>query len=465
MKGVISWIALAAVTGIVGPAMAESPAAPVYRPTQIAGQGEWSEGSYKVSSERAEWAFPGGARVVAFPGTVIRVLKVSQPLQLKPGQETTTFTVMLKAGRAHVNVPAASKTAMIVMAPKKTSVIVAGGIADVVVAEPKVMVASHEGETTVAVASSPFKPLPAGMLRVVDDGASEIRPLAGSPGGLNGARVQLSFGKPVSLSGLSWDPAPGAASYRVELREKGAAKARTVETVGTTLPSDLTVGPGSYTLRVAAVDPSGLESAKVLEEPLRVISLGLPPGGYVDAAGSVRLPVGARLALSHVEGVELTYGAAGHFMKAPPALELVRGEARLVSFKTPGNFDFATLQILPRDARARIEVSPRMPSWPRDRINIRVRLEEANGAPVPSFIQAKPKVIVGLETTPVEFHDEGGGWMSAELPARSGPGPWVVRVEVADQYGIDLGRDFIEVAPSAQGRRSSGYGRERVSSR
>ena len=56
MKGVISWIALAAITGIVGPAVAESPIAPVYRPTQIAGQGEWSEGAYKVTSERAEWA-------------------------------------------------------------------------------------------------------------------------------------------------------------------------------------------------------------------------------------------------------------------------------------------------------------------------------------------------------------------------------------------------------------------------
>jgi hypothetical protein len=464
MKGVISWVALCAITGIVGPAVAE-PAAPVYRPTQIAGQGEWSEGSYKVTSERAEWAFPGGARVVAFPGTVIRVLKISQPLQLKPGQETTAFTIMLKAGRAHVNVPAGSRTAMVVMAPKKTSAIVSGGVSDVVVTESKVMVASHEGETTVAVAASPFKPLEPGMLRVVDDAAGEIRPLAGSPGELNGARVQLSFGKPVSLSGLSWDPAPGAASYRVELREKGAAKARTVETTGTTLPSDLTVGPGSYTLRVAAVDPSGLESAKVLEEPLRVISLALPPGGYVDAAGSVRLPTGTKLALSHVEGVELTYGAAGHFMKAPPSLELVRGEPRLVSFKTPGNFDFASLQILPRDARARIEVTPRVPSWPRDRINIRVRLEEANGAPVPTFIQAKPKVIVGLETTPVEFRDAGGGWLNAELPARSGAGPWVVRVEVADQYGIDLGRDFIEVAASPQGHKVGSGAGERVSRR
>jgi hypothetical protein len=464
MKGAFSWVALVAATGIAGTALAEPAAPVVYKPTQIAGQGEWSEGSYKVSSERAEWAFPGGARVVAFPGTVIRVMKISQPLQLKPGQETTAFTVMLKAGRAHISVPAASKTAMVVMAPKKTSVIVGSGSADVVVTEPKVMVASHDGETSVAVAASPFRVLGAGMLRVVDDAAGEIRPLAGSPGELTGPRVLLSFGKPVSLNGLSWDAAAGAASYRVELSQKGVAKARSVETLGTTLPPDFTVGPGSYTLRVAAVDPSGLESANVLEEPLRVISLGLPPGGYVDAAGSVRLPTGKRLELSNVEGVELTYGAAGHFMKAPPALDLVRGEPRLVHFKTPGNFDFATLQILPRDARARIEVTPRVPSWPRDRINIRVRLEEANGAPVPAFIQAKPKVIVGLETTALEFREEGG-WLTAELPPRAGAGPWVVRVEVSDQYGIDLGRDFIEVAPSPQGQKSASGAGDRVSRR
>ena len=103
MKGVISWVALCAITGIVGPAVAE-PAAPVYRPTQIAGQGEWSEGSYKVTSERAEWAFPGGARVVAFPGTVIRVMKISQPLQLKP-QAAQRQHLHLHAilGRRHTN--------------------------------------------------------------------------------------------------------------------------------------------------------------------------------------------------------------------------------------------------------------------------------------------------------------------------------------------------------------------------
>jgi hypothetical protein len=28
-----------------------------------------------------------------------------------------------------------------------------------------------------------------------------------------------------------------------------------------------------------------------------------------------------------------------------------------------------------------------------------------------------------------------------------GDGPWVVRVEVEDQYGHPLGRDFVEVAP------------------
>jgi hypothetical protein len=72
------------------------------------------------------------------------------------------------------------------------------------------------------------------------------------------------------------------------------------------------------------------------------------------------------------------------------------------------------------------------------------------------WIEPKPRVLVGVEEVEVEFKREAGGWRGI-LPARQGKGPWVVRVEVQDQHGIPLGRDFIEVS-SATGSAAEGAG-------
>jgi hypothetical protein len=54
-----------------------------------------------------------------------------------------------------------------------------------------------------------------------------------------------------------------------------------------------------------------------------------------------------------------------------------------------------------------------------------------------------------VEAVPVVFRREGQTFRGV-LPPSKGKGPWVVRVEVEDQHGIALGRDFIEVAASAR---------------
>jgi hypothetical protein len=104
-----------------------------------------------------------------------------------------------------------------------------------------------------------------------------------------------------------------------------------------------------------------------------------------------------------------------------------------------------TLLLLPRTAKADVEFGPRAPRWPGEMLAIRVRLSEPGGANAPTWIEARPKVTVGVDPVPVEFTREGG-WLTGALPAQPGPGPWVVRVEVADQHGFELGRDFVEVS-------------------
>jgi hypothetical protein len=45
----------------------------------------------------------------------------------------------------------------------------------------------------------------------------------------------------------------------------------------------------------------------------------------------------------------------------------------------------------------------------------------------------------------VAFTREGNRLIGTVLPTAN-PGPWVLRVEVKDQFGALLGRDFLEIA-------------------
>jgi hypothetical protein len=42
--------------------------------------------------------------------------------------------------------------------------------------------------------------------------------------------------------------------------------------------------------------------------------------------------------------------------------------------------------------------------------------------------------------------EQDGNTLHAVVPPSSKPGPWILRVDVADQYGGALGHDFLEIA-------------------
>jgi hypothetical protein len=198
-------------------------------------------------------------------------------------------------------------------------------------------------------------------------------------------------------------------------------------------------------VRVTAVDATGVESVRPLERAVRVVQVTLPEGGYRDSTGAVRFPRGTKLGLTHAEGVEMAYGSARDYVAAPSELELLRAEPRLVRLRASADEPDAKLLLLPRNARAEVEFGSRAPRWPGHSLPIRVRLKEAGGGDVPSWIEARPRVTVGVEPVDVAFTRDGA-WLTGALAPQPGPGPWVVRVEVADQHGFELGRDFVEIS-------------------
>ncbi len=118
-------------------------------------------------------------------------------------------------------------------------------------------------------------------------------------------------------------------------------------------------------------------------------------------------------------------------------------------FREHGSTQEAKIRLEPREIHARITIGPREARWPSARVTVKIHMVNENGKTVPERIRAVPKVLIDVD--PVDVHwTRHGRDLEAVVPAPARPGPWVVRVEVADQYGEALGRDFLEVAPEEQ---------------
>jgi hypothetical protein len=343
-------------------------------------------------------------------------------------------------------VPAGGRSAVVVGAPRKTNVLVVSGSMSVRASDERVTVANTDGEVSMGVGSDPLRALRAGMLREVDGGAGVPRALAESPTSFEGAPLAFAFGADAGVGALSWPASAGTNGYRVEFRDEKGRLVASRETHATTLEAGAVhLSPGKYSARVVGLDPSGLDGAHPVERTMRVVGVTVPERGFVDADGALHFPAGRSVALSRADGVEVTYGSGNYFVQAPKSLELTRGEPRLVRFRVAGDASESSLWLLPHVVRARVEFGPATPTWPHDSLEIRVHVDDPKGASGPNGVEVHPKVLLGVDPVAVDFVRDGNV-LRGVLPPQAGNGPWVVRVEVQDQTGTELGRDFIEVA-------------------
>ncbi|HEX6276253.1 MAG TPA: hypothetical protein VFZ53_24605, partial [Polyangiaceae bacterium] len=373
----------------------------IFRPTLVAGAISPSAGVFAAGAEGAEWMLPGGATIVAEAGTELRVVGTPQRLPLGPRKDTPGYTVMLRSGRLRVSVPRDGRSAVVIGAPRKTNVLVTAGSVSVIASNEQVAVANTDADASLGVGSDPLRALPVGMLRVVDAGAGASRPLAASPSSLDVPSVALSFGGDAALGALRWPASEGASGYRVEIRNEKGRVVGSRETRSMTIESGaFRLAPGKYVARVAGIDATGLEGARPVERPIQVVGVSVPERGFVDADGAVHVPPGRALELSHGGEVELTYGGGSHFITAPKKLDLSSAEPRLVRFRAPGSTSEAKLWLLPRQVRARIEFGPSVPTWPKDTLEIRVRIDDPSSRDRTSSdapIEVRPRVLLGVE--------------------------------------------------------------------
>lgn len=416
-------------------------------------QGTVTEGvqGSKVGPEGAEWVVPGGPRVRGEAGAVLRLHPAPQPLLLGPGAKVSGYTLIVHSGKVEVTAPRKARSAVVVVAPRKHGAIVRHGVFRIAAHDAATALANVEGETSLSIQAGPYRPLSAGQVFVATPTTQGSRKLAVSPTAVQGPRLLLSATARARFAGLSWEAVPGAAGYRAELVDEGTGRVVAhAEGEETTLASSFEAqSVGRYRLRVWTRDPSGIPNTQPLETPLRIIGVEAPAGGYRDAAGVYRLGLDQRLVLRGAEGLEMSFGKGG-WVGASKSLVMSRDERRTVLLRLPGASDHVFLQMAPHSVRSVIEISPRNAVWPRDRIEIRIRLEDPTGQPVPAFVKANPRVRLNTQTLSVPFARDGK-WLRGVIAPKRGGGPWVLRVDVEDGSRQSLGYDFIEIASGPSG--------------
>jgi hypothetical protein len=393
---------------------------------------------------------PGGAVLHLAPGTRIEIVRTLK-LQLGPpgSAETVTQVVKLVSGRVDVDIPLsrAPKTAVLFQAPHKASAVAEGGHSIAIAAADRVTFAAVDGDM-LAASGNDWKALPSGVVRsfVGGDPTPQEHAVLGVPT-LNVSRpLLLALGDGAPSANAQMGGVAQAEHYELSLwrvAEKSHELVRRVTVHGAS--GEISgLEPGRYEVTAHAVDGSGIFGKESAARSLRVIGAELPEGARFEN-GAILLGQHGRVRLVGADGLEASYGASAHFVRAPGTVGLSRGDATVVRLREPGTTDELKIGLEPRTLHADVAISPTAARWPQDKINVSVRLFDARGRAVSESVKVKTTVLVNVQPVDVTWA-RSGNVLSTQIPTATGRGPWVVRVEVADEFGDAVGRDFLEIA-------------------
>jgi hypothetical protein len=425
-----------------------------HKPRVVSGTGTSGGGLFTAAASGAVFELPTRVLLRVAPNASLRVFPVPQVLQLTPGPRTITWSFALMSGRVDVEMPKAGHSAVLASMGKLSAVVTGGRVA-LVVASDEATVANVEGEVKTLL-SDHWQTVALGSIATLsrDNPSASVKPGLAFPSLTGGQRMFFAPNDAVAMSGFRWARVPGAERYELRVRSLPDGKVLDQRSTSQTEFSDgfTPVEPGKYSLSMRSFDARGLESNWSPETDLRVIGVVLPPGGY-STDHAIFLGRGQQVQFTNTTGLEMTYLGAGRYFPAARGATLYRDTTTVVGFRQPGTLDSATARLEPRGVYADVRIGPKNALWPRDSVSIDIQLKTISGGEIPAFLQVVPKVTLGLDPLEVSFEREGNVLHAVVLPSsKPGPGPWVLRVDVADQFGVALGHDFLEVASQPRKR-------------
>jgi hypothetical protein len=411
--------------------------------------GELSEdnGEWRAGSDGAVVVFEDGVSLKLGPAARIRCWP-STHLALGGPASTPTHVFGLVAGAVVVEdpppTPKASQ-AVLIQVPGGLAGVTSGGQLGAVTDGHSSAVANRKGTAWASPngASHPLDPGTGWSTSKYDANPFRIVPAPT----LTAARHAFSgVTKAAVVDGIRWSPVQSARSYVLRFGAKGGA----TESFETSEPSQPRpfrgVAPGEYTATVTAIDQHGLEGPASAPLALRVVGVALPPGAGLDDDGAISVAERAPIRLTHAAGLLVAYGPTPEWTAAPPELRLFRGESTIAHIRDPKDTTGFDVLLRPRRLVVKVTAGPKRLVWPGDPVRISIHASDGYGGAAPSSAELHPVVTLGVDPVPVEFTRHGSS-LTAEIPepANAGPGPWIVRVQVNDQFGNAIARDFVEI--------------------
>lgn len=394
---------------------------------------------------------PGGAQLT-FSRDAKYELGRPIRLQLAPtgSDKTLVQVIKLMSGRVSVMLPEAKtpKTAVLIQAPHKVSAVAKGGQSLVIAAPDRVTVAAQRGEMLAALGND-WKPLSNGTTRSFGTGAVTEQKVPAAP------VLQLDRSLLLALEGHATTQLRAVADKSIDYRHillfrvEGGKRSQVTDSDWRGAVEQLPqLKPGRYEVVASAVDRFGVESPTSQPVTLRVIGAELPEGARLTS-DAILLGRSGRVTLLGADGLEASYGRATVFVPAPKDVGLARGESTLLRLRDPRGKEELTVKLEPRTLKARVRIEPKTAHWPGDALRVTVTLVDHRGRPINEELKNKPQVFVNVGKIESKWTHTGNVYTTKVAPA-AGAGPWVVRVEVKDDFGDDVGRDFIELAKSAR---------------
>jgi hypothetical protein len=393
---------------------------------------------------------PGSIRLQMTPGTRLRFVR-SIRLALLPGAPGTLCDVLsLVEGRVDVVVPNRRplERSVLVMTPRRVGGVPSGGWMTVTARSSGSSVVNRDGQMVSAVGAN-WIPLQPGLARTVSGPNSSGQPerMAAGPAVFIDRPLGFKIGDARTAFRVHLLGGATATRYLVRVWRADSGAPTLVRTLEASGPELEVTGlePGSYLVQAESENPDGTVSQLSLPRAVRIVGLSVPAGARVVGA-TIELGRDQMVALDDPTGLEVSHGGAATFVSAPRTLGLWRDGPTLVRLRQLGRTEETELRLVPREIRARIEITPRRAVWPGQNLTIVIWLEDGRGRQIDGIDSHTVDVAVNGEPVTLDWN-RSDDLLVAHLPGRPMPGPWVVRVEVRAASGNLVGRESLEIAP------------------
>jgi hypothetical protein len=398
-----------------------------------------------AQAEGATIRLAKGAQLRLEPGTKLYRVHKQTRLWLDNRGRTLTHMIALASGKMDIE-SADADLAVMVSAPLASTSFVRGGRMHLAAQSDQVSIVNLDGSVSWAMKTWKFTRLEPGKVHTLARSGQTESAILPAPEVRLENNLFGGFGQGAALSGVSWQPLPGAQRYRVSIEQLEPERrlVSNVETTAVVLPSVSKLEPGRYALSVQAIDRFGINGRFSRAEAFSVMGVRSTDGGYVDAQGNIVAGYDRRVHLTYADGL-LMKGGPHDWHPMPEEIVLPSGEPMNLHVRQAGDTRLVSARVLPQQVKTSVSVGPKFARWPGDSVRVEVKIEGPSAGIKPAWIVPRFRVLLGIDELEVAWNQSGDTY-STEVPPQKGEGPWIVRVEVEDQYGHLLGRDFVEVA-------------------